>query len=40
MRGFIFLGGFALAVVLGLFIAPVLFVVVGLATIVWWYLTR
>jgi len=34
-----YLGGFALAVLLAVLVSPWLFIVLGLATIVWWDLT-
>ena len=40
VRGLVFLIGFALAIALGVLVAPILFVVVGLATVVWWQLTK
>lgn len=39
MRGLAYLGGFALAVALAVAVGLWAFIVVGLATVVWWDLT-
>ena len=40
IRGLVYLAGFGVAAALGVWVMPVLFLVVGVSVIVWWDLTK